>query len=74
MGYDDGGGKGFDITLILLPLLAILGLSLLFPTVTSISVTGRRKRSTDVEEEGKTRTHMKNKEGISATSGPKRVT
>ena len=41
-GYDDGGG--FDITLIIIPLLILLGLSLLFPTVTSIGVTGRKKR------------------------------
>ena len=54
-GYDDG--PRFDISVIIIPILIIIGLSLLFPTITQVQVNpsgGRRKRSTD---EGKTGTH-----------------
>ena len=43
-GYDDGG---FDLSVIIIPLLIILGLSLLFPTITSVAVSGRRKREAE---------------------------
>jgi len=37
-------GGGLDLTSILIPILALLGLSLLFPTFVTINGTGRRKR------------------------------
>eukprot|EP00096_Caligus_rogercresseyi_P001183 TRINITY_DN1186_c2_g1_i5.p1 TRINITY_DN1186_c2_g1~~TRINITY_DN1186_c2_g1_i5.p1 ORF type:complete len:216 (-),score=66.65 TRINITY_DN1186_c2_g1_i5:1375-2022(-) len=43
-GYGEEEG-GLDLTAIIIPLLALLGLSLLFPTF--VSVTARRKRSVD---------------------------
>ena len=45
-------GGGLDLTSILIPILALLGLSLLFPTFVTINGTGRRKR----EAGGKNRT------------------
>ena len=50
-GYDDGGhgGGGLDLTSILIPLLALVGLSLLFPTYVSLT-TVRRKREAGDEE------------------------
>ena len=43
-GYEEEGK--FDISTILIPILALIGLSLLFPTFVSLSVgTGRKKRS-----------------------------
>lgn len=48
-GYDVGGyeeeGK-FDLSAIIIPILIIFGLSLLFPTITSVSV-GRKRRDLD---------------------------
>ena len=50
-GYDDGhGGGGLDLTSILIPLLALVGLSLLFPTYVSLT-TVRRKREAGDEDE-----------------------
>ena len=48
-GYGDDGG--LDLTSILIPLLALLGLSLLFPTYVSLSTVRKRRSTTD--EEGK---------------------
>lgn len=45
-GYEEEGG--FDLSTIIIPILIIFGLSLLFPTVTSVSV-GRKRR--DIEED-----------------------
>ena len=45
-------GGGLDLTSILIPILALLGLSLLFPTFVTINGNGRRKR----EAGGKNRT------------------
>eukprot|EP00095_Tigriopus_kingsejongensis_P012231 snap_masked-scaffold87_size395581-processed-gene-0.7 protein:Tk12231 transcript:snap_masked-scaffold87_size395581-processed-gene-0.7-mRNA-1 annotation:"hypothetical protein DAPPUDRAFT_309288" len=48
VGYEEEGGGGgkFDISALIIPLLIVFGLSLLFPTITSVAVgaTGRRKR------------------------------
>lgn len=50
-GYDDGGK--LDLTTILIPLLALLGLSLLFPTYVSLTVnSGRKRRSAEGGDEG----------------------
>ena len=49
-GYEEASA-GLDLTSILIPILALLGLSLLFPTFVTVSG-GRRKR--DVLDEGKT--------------------
>lgn len=46
--YEEEGG-GLDLTSILIPLLALIGLSLLFPTYVSLA-TGRKKR--DIGEDG----------------------
>jgi len=40
----DGDILPFDLSALLIPILAIIGLSLLFPTITSVAVNGRRKR------------------------------
>ncbi|XP_071748852.1 uncharacterized protein [Lepeophtheirus salmonis] len=48
-GYGEETG-GLDLTAIIIPLLALLGLSLLFPTF--VSVTARRKRDVDEIGEG----------------------
>eukprot|EP00096_Caligus_rogercresseyi_P001181 TRINITY_DN1186_c2_g1_i3.p1 TRINITY_DN1186_c2_g1~~TRINITY_DN1186_c2_g1_i3.p1 ORF type:complete len:215 (-),score=65.79 TRINITY_DN1186_c2_g1_i3:1375-2019(-) len=53
---DYGGGSDFDfpIEAIILPLIALLGLALLFPTITSVAVVPpgrRRKRSEETNEE-----------------------
>ena len=42
VGYEEEGG--FDLSAIIIPILIIFGLSLLFPTITTVSVNGRRKR------------------------------
>ena len=42
-GGDDGGLFPFDLSALIIPILALIGLSLLFPTITSVSVK-RRKR------------------------------
>lgn len=42
-GYEDDGPR-FDISVIIIPILIIIGLSLLFPTITSVAVSGRKKR------------------------------
>merc|ERR1712029_903106 len=49
-GYEEAGA-GLDLTSILIPILALLGLSLLFPTFVTINGTGRRKRETRDEDE-----------------------
>lgn len=48
-GYSDVGyeEERFDLSTIIIPILIIFGLSLLFPTITSVAVSGRKKR--DVE-------------------------
>jgi len=49
-GYEEAGA-GLDLTSILIPILALLGLSLLFPTFVTINGTGRRKREAGDEDE-----------------------
>ena len=50
-GYDDGhGGGGLDLTSILIPLLALVGLSLLFPTYVSLTTVRRKREAGDDEE------------------------
>ena len=54
-GYGtEEASAGLDLTSILIPILALLGLSLLFPTFVTINGTGRRKR--DVMDEGSIKT------------------
>merc|ERR1712170_181985 len=48
--YEEAGA-GLDLTSILIPILALLGLSLLFPTFVTINGTGRRKRDVMDEDE-----------------------
>ena len=45
--YGADEGFGIDLISLIIPGLAILGLSLLFPTVVSLSTTKRKRRSTD---------------------------
>merc|ERR1712038_1187018 len=52
-GYEEASA-GLDLTLILIPILALLGLSLLFPTFVTINGTGRRKRDVMDEDESTT--------------------
>merc|ERR1712073_101231 len=49
-GYEEASA-GLDLTSILIPILALLGLSLLFPTFVTVSG-GRRKRDVLDEDEG----------------------
>jgi len=48
-GYGEASTGGLDLTSILIPLLALLGLSLLFPTYVNLTTVKRRKRSPDGE-------------------------
>jgi len=48
-GYGEASAGGLDLTSILIPILALLGLSLLFPTFVTINGTGRRKREAEDE-------------------------
>jgi len=48
-GYGEASAGGLDLTSILIPLLALLGLSLLFPTYVNLTTVKRRKRSEDGE-------------------------
>merc|ERR1711988_1620080 len=51
-GYGtEEASAGLDLTPILIPILALLGLSLLFPTFVTINGTGRRKRDVMDEDE-----------------------
>merc|ERR1711945_80364 len=52
-GYEEASA-GLDLTSILIPILALLGLSLLFPTFVTINGTGRRKRDVMDEDESTT--------------------
>lgn len=56
-GYEEAGA-GLDLTSILIPILALLGLSLLFPTFVTINGTGRRKREAGDEGKMMTNTHI----------------
>jgi hypothetical protein len=56
-GYGEEEGGGLDLTSILIPLLALVGLSLLFPTYVSLT-TVRKKR--DAGEEGESGTSLLN--------------
>lgn len=58
--YEEETGKGIDLTSIIIPILALIGLSLLFPTYVSLT-TVRKKRSADEAE------------GESAYFGPKKI-
>ena len=49
--YEEDTGKGIDLTSIIIPILALIGLSLLFPTYVSLT-TVRKKRSSDLSGEG----------------------
>ena len=53
-GYGEASAGGLDLTSILIPLLALLGLSLLFPTYVNLTTVKRKRRSVDGEmvEEG----------------------
>jgi len=51
-GGDGGDLFPFDLSALIIPILAIVGLSLLFPTITSVSVK-RRKRDLENLERGK---------------------
>merc|ERR1711881_529326 len=46
-GYGEASAGGLDLTSILIPLLALLGLSLLFPTYVNLTSVKRRRRSLD---------------------------
>lgn len=48
-GYGEASAGGLDLTSILIPLLALLGLSLLFPTYVNLTTVKRKKRSADGE-------------------------
>lgn len=56
-GYSSGYGVaaedngGIDLTLLLIPILIIAGLALLFPTTTTVPVTGPGRRRRDVDDE-----------------------
>merc|ERR1712064_83906 len=52
-GYEEASA-GLDLTSILIPILALLGLSLLFPTFVTINGTGRRERDVMDEDESTT--------------------
>ena len=47
--YEEDTGKGIDLTSIIIPILALIGLSLLFPTYVSLT-TVRKKRSANEAE------------------------
>ena len=49
-GYDDEPKGGLDLTSILIPLLALVGLSLLFPTYVSLTTVRRKREAGDDEE------------------------
>ena len=49
--YEEDTGKGIDLTSIIIPILALIGLSLLFPTYVSLT-TVRKKRTLDLPGEG----------------------
>lgn len=49
VGYEEEGGK-FDISAVIIPILIVFGLSLLFPTITSVAVNGNGRRRRDVED------------------------
>jgi len=48
-GYGEASAGGLDLTSILIPLLALLGLSLLFPTYVNLTTVKRKRRSVDGE-------------------------
>ena len=58
-GYGEASAGGLDLTSILIPLLALLGLSLLFPTYVNLTTVKRKKRSADGEmvDEGEFHEH-----------------
>lgn len=51
-GYEEDGG--FDLSTIIIPILIIFGLSLLFPTVTSVAVGNRKRRDLDGGKQAQT--------------------
>lgn len=57
--YEEDTGKGIDLTSIIIPILALIGLSLLFPTYVSLT-TVRKKRSGDQPEGGELSDHRTN--------------
>jgi len=56
-GYGEASAGGLDLTSILIPLLALLGLSLLFPTYVNLTTVKRKKRSADGEMLGEGQYH-----------------
>jgi hypothetical protein len=52
--YEEDSGKGIDLTSIIIPILALIGLSLLFPTY--VSLTTVRKKRSDALPEGESET------------------
>ena len=59
-GAPGGGGLGgLDLTSIIIPIIALIGLSLLFPTYVSLNTVRRRRRSyVDVHENQGRKTHL----------------
>ncbi|TRY70297.1 hypothetical protein TCAL_09639 [Tigriopus californicus] len=49
VGYEEEGGK-FDISAVIIPILIVFGLSLLFPTITSVAVGNGGRKRRDVED------------------------
>ena len=52
-GGDDGGLFPFDLSALIIPILAIVGLSLLFPVITTVDVKKRKRRDLSDLERGK---------------------
>ena len=52
-GGDDGGLFPFDLSALIIPILAIVGLSLLFPVITTVDVKKRKRRDLENLERGK---------------------
>jgi hypothetical protein len=52
-GGDDGGLFPFDLSALIIPILAIVGLSLLFPVITTVDVKKRKRRDLSNLERGK---------------------
>ena len=54
-GGDDGGLFPFDLSALIIPILAIVGLSLLFPVITTVDVKKRKRRDLSNLERGKSK-------------------
>ena len=58
-GGDDGGLFPFDLSALIIPILAIVGLSLLFPVITTVDVKKRKRRDLSNLERGKLLNEMR---------------